>query len=325
MKKTGLMYSRRNLQTTRWQSVVSSALLSTRTSNTDRNKSAETLQKSVKQRWPNESLHQLRLCASLCWKKMFIRLNALLQHSCSRSHQLLLASTLHHHVGRSHPSIPQLRFLMGQDGRRFDPFSSTNAGFSKTDKVVRNIFAATCRLFSLISRNAQGDVKVEWQLFKAALVHLLLGYADGKDSVWRIMAKKLPLCGTKRWTLLFEQRKESTRHGFRPKPNLLCVPSTMRRGSPQPPRCFRVKTSGINFGYKISGINWLPIAGKPRKCSCSVPVTWPSVLEGHRKIGKFGWSTPYTKRRQEWNHQGHLSPQLPFKVYESASRNDAAK
>jgi len=30
---------------------------------------------------------------------------------------------------------------------------------------------------------------VEWQLFKAAVAHSLLGYADGNDPVWRIMVK----------------------------------------------------------------------------------------------------------------------------------------
>jgi len=48
----------RKLQTTRWWSVDSSAFLLTRTSNTERNKSAETMQKLMSDRCPKESLHQ---------------------------------------------------------------------------------------------------------------------------------------------------------------------------------------------------------------------------------------------------------------------------
>jgi len=41
----------------------------TRTSNIGWDKSAETMKKSMSNRWSNESLYQLYLCISLCWKK----------------------------------------------------------------------------------------------------------------------------------------------------------------------------------------------------------------------------------------------------------------
>jgi len=51
--------SRPKLKITSWWSVHSSAPYRTRTSNTDRNKSAKTMQKQMSDPWPNESLHQV--------------------------------------------------------------------------------------------------------------------------------------------------------------------------------------------------------------------------------------------------------------------------
>jgi len=58
---------------------TSSAHLSTRTSNTDWNTSAENMQKSINDHWPNQSLHQVYLRKSLYWKKLFMIHSALLQ------------------------------------------------------------------------------------------------------------------------------------------------------------------------------------------------------------------------------------------------------
>jgi len=66
-------------------SVDSYAHLLTRTSNTEWSKSAETMQKSMSGHWPKESLHQVYLCISLCWKKVFMMHSPLLHHSCNRS------------------------------------------------------------------------------------------------------------------------------------------------------------------------------------------------------------------------------------------------
>jgi len=52
-------FLRHKLQITRWWPVDSSSPLLTWTSNNDWNKSAETLQKSMSDRWPNKSLHQV--------------------------------------------------------------------------------------------------------------------------------------------------------------------------------------------------------------------------------------------------------------------------
>ena len=73
------------LQTTRLWSVDSSEPPLTRTSNTERNKSAETMQKSMSDRWTKEFRHQVYLCTSLWRKKVFMMHSALLQHSCSKS------------------------------------------------------------------------------------------------------------------------------------------------------------------------------------------------------------------------------------------------
>jgi len=51
-------FSKCKFQTSRWWSVDSSASLLTPTSNTERNKSVETMQLSMSDRWPKESLHR---------------------------------------------------------------------------------------------------------------------------------------------------------------------------------------------------------------------------------------------------------------------------
>jgi len=56
-----------------------------------------------------------------------------------------------------------------------------------SNKDVRKTFADSV---SCLSRElAEYRAEVELQLFKATVLHLLLGYANGKDSVCRIMAK----------------------------------------------------------------------------------------------------------------------------------------
>jgi len=55
----------------------------------------------------------------------------------------------------------------------------------------------------------------------------------------------------------------STRHGFRTKPNLLCIRDTLRRESPQTSRW---RSRKCNLGI-ISDINYIPVTGKPTKYS----------------------------------------------------------
>jgi len=64
--------------------------LLTRTSNTEWNKSVETMQLSMSDHWPKESPHHLYLCTYLRWKKVFMMHSALLLHSYSRSLPLSL-------------------------------------------------------------------------------------------------------------------------------------------------------------------------------------------------------------------------------------------
>ena len=48
--------------------------------------------KLTSHRWPKETLHQVYLCKSLCWKKVFMVCSVLSQHSCSRSLPLSFTS-----------------------------------------------------------------------------------------------------------------------------------------------------------------------------------------------------------------------------------------
>jgi len=77
---------------TRYWLVNSFALLLTRTSNTDRYNSAESMQTSVCVRKPKEYPHQVYVCTSSCWKKAFIMQSEFSLHKGSRC--LLLSFTL---------------------------------------------------------------------------------------------------------------------------------------------------------------------------------------------------------------------------------------
>jgi len=61
------------------------------------------VKKLISDLWPNESLHQVYLCKSLCWKEAFMIHSAFLQNSCSRSRTLSLIVRQHHRVCQSHP------------------------------------------------------------------------------------------------------------------------------------------------------------------------------------------------------------------------------
>jgi len=69
-------------QSIRWPSVDSPAAFLKTTSNTERNKSVATMQKSISDRWPKNLCNRCT-CANLCWKKVFVMHSALLQHSRS--------------------------------------------------------------------------------------------------------------------------------------------------------------------------------------------------------------------------------------------------
>ena len=120
-------FSRRNLQTTRWWSIDSSAPLLTRMPNTDRKKSAVTVQKSMSDRWPNESLHQVYLCKSVLEEIVFIMPSALLQHSCSRSLPMSIASAIsiamlaNHHLPY-HSIVPTCALNSPKRIRQLYPF-----------------------------------------------------------------------------------------------------------------------------------------------------------------------------------------------------------
>ena len=77
-----------------WWSVGSSAPVLTRTSSSGRNKSAETMQKSMSNRSPKEPLHLVYLCTFLFWKKALVTNSAFLQHNCSGSLPLSFRPTL---------------------------------------------------------------------------------------------------------------------------------------------------------------------------------------------------------------------------------------
>ena len=75
----------RREKATRWWSVNNSASLFTRTSNTSKNKSDETLQNSTKVFCAILDLyHVYLLWTSLCWKRVFIMQSPLLQQKCNR-------------------------------------------------------------------------------------------------------------------------------------------------------------------------------------------------------------------------------------------------
>ena len=57
---------------------------------------------------------------------------------------------------------------------------------------------------------------------------------------------------------------------------------------------------------------------------CFIHVKWPDVLEIHRKIGKLGWSSPYTKRALTSGYtKGNSLLSLIEMCMRSASRKDA--
>ena len=70
--------------TTRWWSVDNSAPRFTRTSSTSENKSNETMQKSIKDFWFMLVRCHVYLWTSLCWRKVFMMRNPLLQQSCNK-------------------------------------------------------------------------------------------------------------------------------------------------------------------------------------------------------------------------------------------------
>jgi len=75
------------------------APLLTRKSNTDRKKSAETMKRSMSDRWPNYSLHEMCLCR----KKVFMIHSALLQYSCSSSLPLCAFVSITMSLDHIHP------------------------------------------------------------------------------------------------------------------------------------------------------------------------------------------------------------------------------
>ena len=63
--------------------------------------------------------------------------------------------------------------------------------------------------------------------------------------------------------MLFDQKQWPTRHGFKTKSNLLFIRGRLRLESTQ---LLWYKSPECNVG-RISDINWIPITGKPKKCS----------------------------------------------------------
>ena len=141
----GILSLHANLDVFFW-SVDNFAHLLTRTSNTDWNKSTETMQLWNSDRWSNKFLHHVYVCKPLCWKEMFNMHRGLLQHSRSLALSFTSASPCRPiepppHTSPSFPtcalkSLKRMVRPLVLALRRASLISSTNSGYTVHLRLV---------------------------------------------------------------------------------------------------------------------------------------------------------------------------------------------